>query len=156
MEGVGEEVIYTFGFILLLLVAFIIWRMSYVMEPMTSNVAHSSSINDQATSETIAAEAGPALNRTRTSDEIPSNSISTEQVSNSPLPTENESLPPSPVQPSGPLVTVRIKFLDERSRLAQTCLSETLGAFRRKHLASEITPSSRVRLIFNGHELVRN
>ena len=155
MEGIGEEVIYTFGFILLLLVAFIIWRMSYVMEPMTSHVAHLSPISHPATGETIVAETGPSSNYIRPSDEISPNSTSTEQLSNSSAPSENELSPP-PVQPSGPLVTVRIKFLDERSRLAQTSLTETLGAFRRKHLASEITPTSRVRLIFNGHELVRN
>lgn len=152
MEGVGEEVLYTFGFLLLLLIAFIIWRMSYVMEPIASHIAHSPTFNPAATvSNTPDDNSRSTLSQRRTSGTIQTNSNSAEQTS--PVPTETEGLTP-PVQPSGPLVTVRIKFLDEHSRLIQTPLSETLGAFKRKHLASEITPTSRVRLIFNGHELV--
>lgn len=154
MEGVGEEVVYTFGFLLLLLVAFIIWRMSYVMEPSTTHVAHPIVLNRPPINETnTPIEASSSLNRNGISEEDHPTSISPEQSSNPSVPTQSESLQ-APAQPSGPLVTIRIKFLDERTHLVQTSLSETLGAFRRKHLAAEITPTNRVRLIFNGHELV--
>ena len=80
MEGVGEEVVYTFGFLLLLLVAFIIWRMSYVMEPSTTHVAHPIVLNRPPINETnTPIEASSSLNRNGISEEDHPTSISPEQ-----------------------------------------------------------------------------
>ncbi|CAD5123832.1 DgyrCDS12140 [Dimorphilus gyrociliatus] len=51
------------------------------------------------------------------------------------------------------LITVKLKFLDDRQREVRTPQTETIGEFKRKYFQEELAENEYIRFVFNGQEL---
>jgi len=173
LDGVGNEVVYFFVFLVLLLVTVIAWYSTYVVEPVVQSVilverspvsgagtSHDQDINSstveevrqavtqflqqQQQLETTGADSENVVQVEATEQQEPSNVAEEDEV---PIVPE-----PEPV-PEEDRVTVRLKFLNDTQRDVEASLVENIGQFKRRNFSEEISSNKIVKLIFNGQVL---
>jgi len=173
LDGVGNEVVYFFVFLVLLLVTVIAWYSTYVVEPVVqsvilverSPVSGAGTSNDQDINSSTVEEVRQAvtqflqqqqqLETTGADSENVVQVEATEQQEQSNVAEEVE-VPivsePEPV-PEEDRVTVRLKFLNDTQRDVEASLVENIGQFKRRNFSEEISSNKIVKLIFNGQVL---
>jgi len=167
IDGVGNEVVYFFVCLLVVLVIVIAWYSTYVVEPVVQSV--------------ILVERSPVTEATERAEEINSSTVeevrqavtqflqqqqSTEtshQQQDQPQPQPQqeeqasvnvpEETSPDETIPEEERVTVRLKFLNETLKDVEASLVENVGQFKRRNFSQEISSNKNVRLIFNGQVL---
>jgi len=174
LDGVGNEVVYFFVFLVLVLVIVIAWYSTYVVEPVVQSVilverspmsGTSSGQETEITSSTVdevrqavtqflqqqQLETQPGPGETDTEAELgpelePEQANATEQTATHPD-------TPAPPVPEEERVTVRLKFLNETQKDVSASLVENVGQFKRRYFSEEMSSNKNVRLIFNGQVL---
>jgi len=166
LDGVGNEVVYFFVFLVLLLVTVIAWYSTYVVEPVVQSVilverspvsgagtSHDQDINSSTVEEVRQAvtqflqqqqqleTADTEIVQAEAPEQQDQNNVA-EEVANvsEPVPEEER-------------VTVRLKFLNDTQRDVEASLVENVGQFKRRNFSEEISSNKIVKLIFNGQVL---
>jgi len=172
LDGVGNEVVYFFVFLVLVLVTVIAWYSTYVVEPVVQSVIlverspvagtssgqeteiNSSTVEEvrQAVTQFLQQQQletqGPGETDTEPEpgEQEPEQTIATEQTATHPD-------TPAPPVPEEERVTVRLKFLNETQKDVSASLVENVGQFKRRYFSEEMSSNKNVRLIFNGQVL---
>lgn len=174
LDGVGNEVVYFFVFLVLVLVIVIAWYSTYVVEPVVQSVilverspmsGTSSGQEAEITSSTVEEvrqavtqflqqqqlETQPGPGETDAEAE-PGPELETDQTNATEQTTTHPDTPAPPV-PEEERVTVRLKFLNETQKDVSASLIENVGQFKRRYFSEEMSSNKNVRLIFNGQVL---
>lgn len=174
LDGVGNEVVYFFVFLVLVLVIVIAWYSTYVVEPVVQSVilverspmsGTSSGQETEITSSTVEEvrqavtqflqqqqlETQPGPGETDAEAE-PGPELETDQTNATEQTTTQPDTPAPPV-PEEERVTVRLKFLNETQKDVSASLIENVGQFKRRYFSEEMSSNKNVRLIFNGQVL---
>lgn len=170
IQGVGNEVFYFFCMLVCLLILYVSWYSTYVMEPVVQSVIlveersihagpGSPHIREVDVTEFLqasptASAAVPASDNDGGGGEDDTAAANNEETirhtDNEEAGTENDA---SETIPAEERVTIRLKFLNDSQKDVEASLVEQLGQFKRRNFTSELSNNKIVRLIFNGQVL---
>ena len=164
IEGLGDEVLFFFGCVGLVVIGMVSWWSSNVVDvPMNwvqhvqvvglaSNDAPVVSARNNATeAQTTSGDAADGVREEPPGDGGGGSDPATESAGTR-SEEENQENDLSDDE-AADRVNIKLKFLNDTQKEVKASLTQRLGRFKRKHFAPEISENKRIRLIFNGHVL---
>lgn len=160
IEGLGDEVLFFFGCVTLVVIGMVSWWSSNVVDVPMNWIQHVHVMgipNNETARVRNVTETRSSQSATDGVREEPPGGGGSEQRPTVPTETDNRAEEDheddNSDEDATDRVSIKLKFLNDTQKEVKASLTQRLGRFKRRHFASEISENKRIRLIFNGHVL---